>query len=136
MSSGFISSCYWTDWNWANTENIRIGLVFAALVQWKFLYCIDRFDHIRRLLKNYKYLHNPSPSIRKWLIPKLVLKKQTRFFPTVQCRHRHHLWNSNVVIAIVGLNIAHVEFTTITHVRVSSVPWLEILKIYYFLVLL
>jgi hypothetical protein len=19
----------WTDWNWANTENIRIGLVFA-----------------------------------------------------------------------------------------------------------
>jgi hypothetical protein len=27
MSSGFRSSCYWTDWNWANTENIRIGLV-------------------------------------------------------------------------------------------------------------
>jgi hypothetical protein len=20
----------WTDWNWANTENIRIGLVFAV----------------------------------------------------------------------------------------------------------
>jgi hypothetical protein len=31
MSSGFRSSCYWTDWNWANTENIRIGLVFAVL---------------------------------------------------------------------------------------------------------
>jgi hypothetical protein len=30
MSSGFRSSCYWTDWNWANTENIRIGLVFAV----------------------------------------------------------------------------------------------------------
>ena len=27
MSSGFRSSCYWTDWNWANTENIRIGLI-------------------------------------------------------------------------------------------------------------
>jgi hypothetical protein len=26
MSSGFRSSCYWTDWNWANTENIRIDL--------------------------------------------------------------------------------------------------------------
>jgi hypothetical protein len=33
--------------NWANTENIRIGLVFAVLAQWKFLYCIDRFDHIK-----------------------------------------------------------------------------------------
>jgi hypothetical protein len=33
MSSGFRSSCYWTDWNWANTENIRIGLVFAVLAQ-------------------------------------------------------------------------------------------------------
>jgi hypothetical protein len=29
------------------TENIRIGLVFAVLAQWKFLYCIDRFDHIK-----------------------------------------------------------------------------------------
>ena len=47
MSSGFRSSCYWTDWNWANTENIRIGLVFAGLAQLKFLYCIDRFDHIK-----------------------------------------------------------------------------------------
>jgi hypothetical protein len=47
MSSGFPSSCYWTDWNWANTENIRIGLVFAVLAQWKFLYCIHRFDHIK-----------------------------------------------------------------------------------------
>ena len=47
MSSGFRSSCYWTDWNRANTENIRIGLVFAVLAQWKFLYCIDRFDHIK-----------------------------------------------------------------------------------------
>ena len=47
MSSGFRSSCYWTDWNWANTENIRIGLVFAVLALWKFLYCIDRFDHIK-----------------------------------------------------------------------------------------
>jgi hypothetical protein len=27
------TSCYWTDWNWANTENIRIGLVFAVLAQ-------------------------------------------------------------------------------------------------------
>jgi hypothetical protein len=33
MSSGFRSSCYWTDWNWDNTENIRIGLVFAVLAQ-------------------------------------------------------------------------------------------------------
>ena len=33
--------------NWANTENIRIGLVFAVLAQWKFLYCIDRFDHYK-----------------------------------------------------------------------------------------
>jgi hypothetical protein len=33
MSSGFRSSCYWTDWNLANTENIRIGLVFAVLAQ-------------------------------------------------------------------------------------------------------
>ena len=33
MSGGFRSSCYWTDWNWANTENIRIGLVFAVLAQ-------------------------------------------------------------------------------------------------------
>jgi hypothetical protein len=47
MSSGFRSSCYWTDWNWANTENIHIGLVFAVLAQCKFLYCIDRFDHIK-----------------------------------------------------------------------------------------
>ena len=47
MSSGLRSSCYRTDWNWANTENIRIGLVFAVLAQWKFLYCIDRFDHIK-----------------------------------------------------------------------------------------
>jgi hypothetical protein len=46
-SSGFRSSCYWTDWNRANTENIRIELVFAVLPQWKFLYCIDRFDHIK-----------------------------------------------------------------------------------------
>jgi predicted lipoprotein len=35
------------DWNWANAENIRIGLVFAVLAQWKFLYYIDRFDHIK-----------------------------------------------------------------------------------------
>jgi hypothetical protein len=33
MSSGFRSSCYWTDWNWANTEYICIGLVFAVLAQ-------------------------------------------------------------------------------------------------------
>ena len=46
-SRRFRSSCYWTDWNRANTENIRIGLVFAVLAQWKFLYCIDRFDHIK-----------------------------------------------------------------------------------------
>jgi hypothetical protein len=32
-SSGFPSSCYWTDWNRVNTENIRIGLVFAVLAQ-------------------------------------------------------------------------------------------------------
>jgi hypothetical protein len=36
-----------TDWNRANTENIRIGLVFAVLAQWKFLYWIDKFDHIK-----------------------------------------------------------------------------------------
>jgi hypothetical protein len=44
---GFRSSCYWTDWNRAYTVNIRIGLVFIVLTQWKFLYCIDRFDHIK-----------------------------------------------------------------------------------------
>jgi hypothetical protein len=39
-SSGFRSSCYWTDWNRANTENIRIGLVFAVLAQMKvFILC-------------------------------------------------------------------------------------------------
>jgi hypothetical protein len=27
--------------------NIRIGLVFPVLAQWKFFYCIDRFDHIK-----------------------------------------------------------------------------------------
>jgi phosphoribosyl 1,2-cyclic phosphodiesterase len=32
-SSGFRSNCYWTDWNRANTENIRIGLVLAVLAQ-------------------------------------------------------------------------------------------------------
>jgi hypothetical protein len=47
MSSGFRSSCYWTDWNRVNTENIRIGLVFVVLAQRNFLYCIDRFDHIK-----------------------------------------------------------------------------------------
>ena len=61
MSSGFRSSCYWTDWNWANTENIRIGLVFAVLEQWKFLHYIDRFDHIKanksKLINNYCYEH-------------------------------------------------------------------------------
>jgi hypothetical protein len=59
MSSGFRSSCYWTDWNWANTENIRIGLIFAILAQWTFLYCIDRFDHIKanksKLINNHNY---------------------------------------------------------------------------------
>ena len=42
-----IQNSYLTDWNRANTENIRIGLVFAVLAQCKFLYCIDRFDHIK-----------------------------------------------------------------------------------------
>jgi hypothetical protein len=32
-SGQYSRSCYWTDWNWANTENIRIGLVFAVLAQ-------------------------------------------------------------------------------------------------------
>jgi hypothetical protein len=64
MSSEFRSSCYWTDWNWANTENILIGLVFAILAQCKFLYCIDRFDHIKanksKLINNrcYHVAHN------------------------------------------------------------------------------
>ena len=43
----------------ANTENIRIGLVFAVLAQWKCLYCIDRFDHIKanklKLINNSFY---------------------------------------------------------------------------------
>jgi hypothetical protein len=30
-SSGFRSSCYWMDWKGANTENVRIGLVFVVL---------------------------------------------------------------------------------------------------------
>jgi hypothetical protein len=46
-SSGFRSSCYWTNWNRANAENIRIGLGFVVLAQWKFIYLIDRFDHIK-----------------------------------------------------------------------------------------
>ena len=63
MSSGFRSSCYWTDWNWANTENIHIGLIFPVLTQWKFLYCIDRFDHIKanksKLINNiWNYIPN------------------------------------------------------------------------------
>jgi hypothetical protein len=45
--------------NWANTENVRIGLVFPVLAQWKFLYCIDRFDHIKanktKLINKCKY---------------------------------------------------------------------------------
>ena len=45
-----------------NTENIRIGLFFAVLTQWKFLYCIDRFDHIKatksRLINNHQYSCN------------------------------------------------------------------------------
>ena len=32
-SRGIRSSCYWTDWNRVNTENIRIELVFAVLAQ-------------------------------------------------------------------------------------------------------
>jgi hypothetical protein len=76
MSSGFQSSCYWTDWNWANTENIRIGLVFSVLAQWKFLYCIDRFDHIKanksKLINNTLYWHDnyqwqyKKYSVKKW----------------------------------------------------------------------
>ena len=58
-SSGFRSSCYWTDRNRANAENIRIGLVFVVLAQWKFLYYIDRFDNIKanksRLINNILY---------------------------------------------------------------------------------
>jgi hypothetical protein len=38
---------------------IRIGIVFAVLAQWKFLYCIDRFDHIKanksKLINNVSY---------------------------------------------------------------------------------
>jgi hypothetical protein len=61
MSSGFRFSCYWTDWNWANTENIRIGLVFAVLAQWKFLYYIDRFDHIK---SNKETLNIPTEPLK------------------------------------------------------------------------
>ena len=64
MSSRFRSSCYWTDWNWANSENIHIGLVFAILVQCKFLYCIDRFGHIKaiksKLINNIGYFFSLS----------------------------------------------------------------------------
>ena len=49
----------WTDWNRANTENIRIGLVFVVLAQWKFIYLIDIFDHIKanksKLINNVSY---------------------------------------------------------------------------------
>jgi hypothetical protein len=38
-SSGFRSSCYWTNRNRANTETIRIWLFFVVLAQWKFIYC-------------------------------------------------------------------------------------------------
>jgi hypothetical protein len=44
---------------WKTPEHIRIGLVFAVLTQWKFLYCIDRFDHIKanksKLINNNSY---------------------------------------------------------------------------------
>jgi hypothetical protein len=70
MSSGFRSSCYWIDWNWANTENIRIGLVFAYWPNESFLYYIDRFDHIKanksKLINNvfyYQYLHIRTSSV-------------------------------------------------------------------------
>jgi hypothetical protein len=59
QNSYWTSGCYWTDRNRANTENIRIGLVFVVLAQWKFLYCIGRFDNIKanksRLI-NYLYI--------------------------------------------------------------------------------
>ena len=74
-SSGFRSSCYWTDRNRANTENIRIGLVFVVLAQWKFVYCIDRFDDIKAnkswLINNIVLLRDvfligPRPAVLAW----------------------------------------------------------------------
>jgi len=47
--------------NQSNTDNFRIGLVFAVLAQWKFLYCIDRFDHIKanksKLINKIQYTY-------------------------------------------------------------------------------
>jgi len=39
-------------------KKIRIGLVFAILAQWKFLYCIDTFDHIKA--NKSKFINNIS----------------------------------------------------------------------------
>ena len=87
MSSGFRSSCYWTDWNWANTENIRIGLVFAVLAQWKFLYCIDRFDHIKA---NKSKLIN---KIKYWLIAWLFVSHRVSDISAI-CMTRASLRNN------------------------------------------
>ena len=42
-------------------KNIRIGLVFGVLAQCKFLYCIDRFDHIKanksKLINNVSHIY-------------------------------------------------------------------------------
>jgi hypothetical protein len=83
MSSGFRSSCYWTDWNWVNTENNRIGLVFAVFAQWKFLYYIDRFDHIKI---------NKSKLINKVCYIYLLLKEnQIYMYKARQIKHKNRL---------------------------------------------
>ena len=74
-SSGFPSS---SDRNRANTGNIRIGLVFVVLAQWKFLYCIDRFDNIKanksRLIN--KWLSMPYPYQQNYVVKGLGLGKR------------------------------------------------------------
>ena len=63
-------------------ENIRIGLVFAALAQWKILFCIDRFDiktNKFKLINNKHLKWSGSPSWREvvevvivWLLDLLL----------------------------------------------------------------
>jgi hypothetical protein len=46
MSSGFRSSCYWTDWHWANTENI-LAAIFKILERaqlWVMIYLCVKFQ--------------------------------------------------------------------------------------------
>jgi hypothetical protein len=62
INKGIITWCfsYWPSHrSLVITSSDQIGLFFAVLAQWKFLYCIDRFDHIKanksKLINNIFY---------------------------------------------------------------------------------